>query len=195
MGHDRPASNTSRRCTRTPWGMSKRLILGRELLIRARPPHRRHRAFTRVTTGNRFQSRFFEGRVIAASFRCHRRFTARDHDCATGLAQAGDRRMRYAIVSETYPPEINGVALTVQGLEQGLRNRGHDVKLIRPRQSPQDIDAAHEVLVRGAPLPRYPGLRLGLPATSRLIQTWTQARPDAVYVATEGPLGWSALRA
>lgn len=103
--------------------------------------------------------------------------------------------MRYAIVSETYPPEINGVALTVQGLEQGLRARGHDVRLIRPRQTPQDIAAAHEVLVRGAPLPRYPGLRLGLPATSRLIQTWTQARPDAVYVATEGPLGWSALRA
>ncbi|RDY66607.1 glycosyltransferase family 4 protein [Lysobacter soli] len=103
--------------------------------------------------------------------------------------------MRYAIVSETYPPEVNGVALTVQGLEQGLRARGHDVHLIRPCQSPQDIAAAHEVLVRGAPLPRYPGLRLGLPATSRLIQTWTQARPDAVYVATEGPLGWSALRA
>ncbi|QGW65726.1 glycosyltransferase [Lysobacter soli] len=103
--------------------------------------------------------------------------------------------MRYAIVSETYPPEVNGVALTVQGLEQGLRARGHDVHLIRPRQSPQDSAAVHEVLVRGAPLPRYPGLRLGLPATSRLIQTWTQARPDAVYVATEGPLGWSALRA
>ena len=32
--------------------------------------------------------------------------------------------MRYAIVSETYPPEINGVALTVQGLEHGLRARG-----------------------------------------------------------------------
>ena len=29
--------------------------------------------------------------------------------------------MRYAIVTETYPPEVNGVALTVQGLEQGLR--------------------------------------------------------------------------
>ncbi|BDU17292.1 glycosyltransferase family 4 protein [Lysobacter auxotrophicus] len=103
--------------------------------------------------------------------------------------------MRYAIVSETYPPEINGVALTVQGLEQGLRSRGHDVQLVRPRQSAHDTAQAHEVLVRGAPLPRYPGLRLGLPATSRLIGQWRLARPDAVYVATEGPLGWSALRA
>ena len=102
--------------------------------------------------------------------------------------------MRYAIVSETYPPEINGVALTVQGLEQGLRSRGHEVQLVRPRQSAQDTAAPHEMLVRGAPLPRYPGLRLGLPATSRLVDAWKQARPDAVYVATEGPLGWSALR-
>jgi glycosyltransferase involved in cell wall biosynthesis len=103
--------------------------------------------------------------------------------------------MRYAIVSETYPPEINGVALTVQGLERGLRDRGHDVQLVRPRQSARDTAAPHEVLVRGAPLPRYPGLRLGLPATARLLAAWKRDRPDAVYVATEGPLGWSALRA
>ena len=103
--------------------------------------------------------------------------------------------MRYAIVSETYPPEINGVALTEQGLERGLRDRGHDVQVVRPRQSARDVAASHEVLVRGAPLPRYPGLRLGLPATSRLVDAWKRDRPDAVYVATEGPLGWSALRA
>ncbi len=103
--------------------------------------------------------------------------------------------MRYAIVTETYPPEINGVALTVQGLELGLRTRGHAVQLVRPRQGVLDSATAHEVLVRGAPLPRYPGLRLGLPATRRLETAWRAARPDAVYVATEGPLGWSALRA
>ena len=42
--------------------------------------------------------------------------------------------MRYAIVTETYPPEVNGVALTVHGLEHGLRARGHEVSVIRPRQ-------------------------------------------------------------
>lgn len=51
------------------------------------------------------------------------------------------------------------------------------------------------VLVRGAGLPRYPGLKFGLPATATLLRRWTDSRPDAVYVATEGPLGWSALRA
>jgi glycosyltransferase involved in cell wall biosynthesis len=50
------------------------------------------------------------------------------------------------------------------------------------------------VLVRGVPLPRYPGLRFGLPAGATLTELWRRERPDAIYVATEGPLGWSALR-
>jgi glycosyltransferase involved in cell wall biosynthesis len=104
--------------------------------------------------------------------------------------------MRYAIVTETYPPEVNGVALTVQGLEHGLRARGHDVTLVRPRQASDSVDvAAHQLLVRGMPLPCYPDLRLGFPATRKLATRWSRARPDAIYVATEGPLGWSALRA
>lgn len=103
--------------------------------------------------------------------------------------------MRYAIVTETYPPEVNGVALTVQALEQGLRGRGHDVSVVRPRQTDGQAEAPHETLVRGANLPRYPGLKFGLPATRRLSRLWRETRPDAIYVATEGPLGWSALRA
>ena len=103
--------------------------------------------------------------------------------------------MRYAIITETYPPEVNGVALTVKGLEQGLRERGHDVELVRPRQSDETDDPAGSLLVRGAALPRYPGLKFGLPATRKLRNRWQLARPDAIYVATEGPLGWSALRA
>ena len=104
--------------------------------------------------------------------------------------------MRYTIVTETYPPEVNGVALTVQGLELGLRQAGHDVDLVRPRQD-GDRDAAPPegtLLVNGAALPRYPGLRFGMPAPLRLARHWQAKRPDAVYIATEGPLGWSALR-
>lgn len=102
--------------------------------------------------------------------------------------------MRYAIVTETYPPEVNGVALTVQALENGLRSRGHTVSLVRPRQSGESVAGADQMLVRGAPLPRYPGLRFGLPAGRALHSSWRDQRPDAVYVATEGPLGWSAVR-
>ncbi len=105
--------------------------------------------------------------------------------------------MRIGIVSETYPPEINGVALTVHSLAAGLAARGHQVDLIRPRQSqPHHDEPGIDVLnVRGAALPRYPGLRFGLPAGRTLRQHWRQQRPDAIYVATEGPLGWSAVRA
>ena len=103
--------------------------------------------------------------------------------------------MHYAIVTETWPPEVNGVALTVQGLEQGLRARGHDVSLVRPRQDSDIAADADTLLVRGARLPRYPGLQFGLPATRTLARHWNTTPPDAIYVATEGPLGWSALRA
>jgi glycosyltransferase involved in cell wall biosynthesis len=103
--------------------------------------------------------------------------------------------MRYTIVTETYPPEVNGVALTVQSLERGLRERGHRVDLIRPRQRPDQHRSDHETLTAGLPLPWYPGLRVGLPVIRTLKTTWNLQRPDAIYVATEGPLGWAALRA
>jgi glycosyltransferase involved in cell wall biosynthesis len=105
--------------------------------------------------------------------------------------------VRIAIVTETYPPEINGVALTVQALAQGLGGSGHAVQLIRPHQAqPSSADGvAEDVLMRGAAIPRYPGLRFGLPARRRLEALWRAQRPDAIYVATEGPLGHSALRA
>lgn len=104
--------------------------------------------------------------------------------------------MRYTIVTETYPPEINGVALTVQGLEEGLRQRGHEVRVIRPRQA-SDAEACFQggtLLVRGAGLPRYPGLRFGMPSPLAVREHLRHFMPDAIYVATEGPLGWSALR-
>jgi glycosyltransferase involved in cell wall biosynthesis len=103
--------------------------------------------------------------------------------------------MHYAIVTETYPPEVNGVALTVQGLEQHLRALGHRVDVVRPRQRTDHRPATHEMLVRGVALPRYPGLQFGLPAGCQLRALWRREPPDAVYIATEGPLGGSALRA
>ncbi|WP_026293437.1 glycosyltransferase family 4 protein [Rudaea cellulosilytica] len=106
--------------------------------------------------------------------------------------------MRIAMVTETFPPEINGVALTVAGLAQGLREAGHTVQVVRPRQADDDVDTDEngpDVLVRGARLPKYPGLQFGLPTARRLRKLWKDERPDAIYAATEGPLGYSALRA
>jgi glycosyltransferase involved in cell wall biosynthesis len=109
-----------------------------------------------------------------------------------------DRKLRIAVVTETYPPEINGVAMTISRMVEGLR-QNHEVELIRPRQNKQDSAkqelSLQEVLVRGFPIPRYPDLKLGLPAKQRLVKLWTENRPDVVHLVTEGPLGSSALAA
>lgn len=104
-------------------------------------------------------------------------------------------RLRVALVTETYPPEVNGVALTLARLVGGLRERGHQVQLVRPRQGRQDEGGKDEILVPGLPIPGYPGLRFGLPAHRNLRARWSSERPDIVHVATEGPLGAAAVGA
>lgn len=56
-------------------------------------------------------------------------------------------------------------------------------------------DSYSEILVGGMPLPGYPGLKAGLPARGKLIKMWQRQRPDVIHIATEGPLGWSAMSA
>ncbi len=107
--------------------------------------------------------------------------------------------MRIAVISETYPPEVNGVALTVQQFVQQLLAQGHEVELTRPQQAQLAVEMAEpglqQHLVRGLRIPRYPDLMCGLPSTRLFRRNWRLRRPDAIYVATEGPLGWSAVRA
>ncbi len=92
--------------------------------------------------------------------------------------------------------------MTLGHLVHGLTQRGHQVTIIRPRQRAEKNAAALQVngpvtqhLLRGLPIPGYPLLRFGLPAGRRLRRLWREARPDLVHIATEGPLGWSALNA
>lgn len=108
--------------------------------------------------------------------------------------------LRIAVVTETWPPEVNGVALTLSRLVQELRLKQHTIQLIRPRQNQLDTESSHEegwteLLLKGMPIPRYPELKLGFPSKKSLVQAWTVKRPDVVHIATEGPLGWSALQA
>ncbi|MCX7174573.1 MAG: glycosyltransferase family 1 protein [Proteobacteria bacterium] len=112
------------------------------------------------------------------------------------------RPLRISLVTETYPPEINGVAMTLGRMVDGLQRRGHQLQLLRPRQSRDEIAGESrsgagmdEVLLRGLPIPGYPGLKFGLPAKTRLTRLWRSVRPDLVHVVTEGPLGWSAIAA
>jgi glycosyltransferase involved in cell wall biosynthesis len=114
-------------------------------------------------------------------------------------SETAQTRLRVAVVTETYPPEINGVAMTMGRLVEGLLAQSHRIQLLRPKQSrddqPLDAHALQTKLLRGFPIPGYPGLRIGTPATGHLIRHWQGDRPDIVHIVTEGPLGWSALRA
>ena len=111
--------------------------------------------------------------------------------------------MQIALVTETFPPEVNGVALTLKRLVTGLGNRRHKVTVVRPRQKgeapggPRVHNATEgydQWLVPGCPIPFYNSLRLGLPAGALLRRRWQESRPDVVHIATEGPLGHSALK-
>jgi glycosyltransferase involved in cell wall biosynthesis len=105
--------------------------------------------------------------------------------------------LNIGIVSETFPPEVNGVARTLERMVRGLSNRGHSVHIVRPDQGaddPREHDAADRItLVPGLPLPGYRGLRMGWPAKNLLQSIWKESPPDILYVATEGPLGGAAV--
>jgi len=109
------------------------------------------------------------------------------------------RSLRIAVVTETYPPEVNGVAMTIGRLVDALRQRDHRIQLIRPRQGSQDAAGQQpnleQVLKPGIPIPRYGNLRMGLPVKFSLLRLWRERPPDLVHLVTEGPLGWSALSA
>lgn len=109
------------------------------------------------------------------------------------------RQLRVSVVTETYPPEINGVALTIARWVEGLRRRGHTVQLIRARQGSHDaLESANspEILrLPGFRIPGYPQLQGGWPARRAVSAHWRRTPPDLVHIVTEGPLGYSALRA
>jgi glycosyltransferase involved in cell wall biosynthesis len=104
--------------------------------------------------------------------------------------------MRVAYVSETWPPELNGVSLTVERTVRHLRSRGHAVELIRPRQPGEPaLDAADELRTAGCAIPMYREMRFGLARMATLVRRFEQTRPEVVHLATPGPLAWAALAA
>ncbi|MFT3859532.1 MAG: glycosyltransferase [Aquabacterium sp.] len=104
--------------------------------------------------------------------------------------------MRIAYVTETHPPEVNGVSLTVAHTLHFLRERGHDIDLIRPRQPHEAAcDQPAQWRTRALSVPMKPALRLGLAGVAQLRRRFEQHRPDVVHMATAGPLAWAAMRA
>lgn len=98
--------------------------------------------------------------------------------------------LKITLVTETFPPEINGVALTLEKLHHYLDLSGHQPFVIRPRRF---SEPRKPELVQGFPIPMYPKLRFGIGSPLRLYQTIKNKMPDIIHLATEGPLGLACL--
>ena len=88
--------------------------------------------------------------------------------------------MRITLVSDAWSPQVNGVVRTLTTTVDMLRARGHVVQTITPD------------LFTSLPCPTYPEIRLALTTRGRIARLIEDFRPDAIHVATEGPLGWRA---
>lgn len=90
--------------------------------------------------------------------------------------------MKICIVTDAWSPQINGVVKTLEHTIAQLKKAGHHVLVIEPSQ------------FKTLPCPSYPEIRLALFSAGRVAELIENYQPDALHVATEGPLGLSARR-
>jgi glycosyltransferase involved in cell wall biosynthesis len=88
--------------------------------------------------------------------------------------------MRLALITDAWQPQVNGVVTTLVELVREMEQLGHSVVVIHPG------------LFTTRPCPGYAGIDLAVRPAKRLNQLLHEAAPDAIHVATEGPLGWAA---
>ena len=90
--------------------------------------------------------------------------------------------MKIALVTDAWAPQVNGVVTTLVELVRELEGLGHKVRVIHPG------------LFKTRPCPGYPGIDLAVRPGARLRQEIEDFQPEAIHLATEGPLGWAARR-
>lgn len=90
--------------------------------------------------------------------------------------------MRVLIVSDAWEPQVNGVVRTLQAMQRELTAMGHEVGFITPD------------LYRSLPCPTYPEIRLAMAWPSSIGERIAAFAPDAIHLATEGPLCLAARR-
>ncbi|RYF40374.1 MAG: glycosyltransferase family 1 protein, partial [Comamonadaceae bacterium] len=90
--------------------------------------------------------------------------------------------MKIALVTDAWQPQVNGVVTTLVELCRELAEAGHVVEVIHPGQ------------FRTRPCPGYAGIDLAVAPSRLLAQKLDAFQPDAIHLATEGPLGWAGRR-
>jgi len=88
--------------------------------------------------------------------------------------------LKILIVTDAWKPQVNGVVRTLEYVGEELTGMGHEVRYATPE--------GHLTI----PLPTYPEIRVPLFPRSKLLKTIEEFPPDAIHVATEGPLGVAA---
>lgn len=96
---------------------------------------------------------------------------------------AASRPLRIVIVTDAWRPQVNGVVRTLTETKKQLEAMGHAVELIAPER------------FTTFPCPTYPEIRLSLAGSRSVGKMLDAFAPDAVHIATEGPLGWAARKA
>jgi glycosyltransferase involved in cell wall biosynthesis len=87
--------------------------------------------------------------------------------------------MKIALVTDAWQPQVNGVVTTLVELVKELTLAGHSVEVIQPGQ------------FKTRPCPGYPGIDLAVSPKRLLTEKLDAFEPDAIHLATEGPLGWA----
>ena len=90
--------------------------------------------------------------------------------------------MRVLIATDAWHPQVNGVVRTLTSLARATLDLGVSVEFLNP-----------EGFV-SVPVPTYPGLRLALPSPIGIARRIKQIKPDAIHIATEGPIGHMVRR-
>lgn len=90
--------------------------------------------------------------------------------------------MKLALITDAWKPQVNGVVTTLVKLIRELEADGWQVEVIQPG------------LFRTRPCPGYPGIDLAVRPGRGLTERLDAFAPDAVHLATEGPLGWAGRR-
>jgi hypothetical protein len=88
--------------------------------------------------------------------------------------------MRVALVTDAWQPQVNGVVTTLVELVRELAELGHQVEVIHPN------------LFKTRPCPGYAGIDLAVSPKRVLTEKLDAFQPEAIHIATEGPLGWAA---
>lgn len=90
--------------------------------------------------------------------------------------------LRVLIVTDAWKPQVNGVVRTLDTLGKQLTKFGNEVRYITPD------------MFRTLPMPSYPEIRLAIAPNRRIAKIINEFHPDAIHIATEGPLGLAARR-